>query len=144
MIDRIRIAIIDDHPLLRDGVAHTLGNDPGMHVVAVGSCADDAIRIAATLKPDVVLLDISMPGGGIEAARTIAARSPAVKTIMLTVSEREDDVLAAIDAGARGYILKGVTGPDLIGTVKVAPLSRMAFCSASAASRLVGVSALVP
>ncbi|MEQ1576224.1 MAG: response regulator transcription factor [Hyphomicrobium sp.] len=118
MVDRIRIAVVDDHPLLREGVAGTLKADSGMEVVAVGACGSDAVRIAAEHLPDVMLLDISMPGGGIEAARAIADSFPAIKTIMLTVSEREDDVTAAMEAGAHGYVLKGVTGADLIGTVR--------------------------
>ena len=89
-----------------------------MDVVAVGASASDAVRIVAEQTPHVVLLDISMPGGGIEAARAIAAANPDVKTIMLTVSEREDDVIAAMEAGARGYVLKGINGPDLVNTVR--------------------------
>ena len=117
MADRIRIAVVDDHPLLREGVASTLRADPSIDVVAVGGSGADAVRIAAEHLPDVMLLDISMPGGGIEAARALADSFPSIKTIMLTVSEREDDVTAAMEAGAHGYILKGVTGADLVGTV---------------------------
>ena len=116
--DRIRIAVIDDHPLLREGVASTLKADASLDVVAVGASGADAVRVAAEHLPDVMLLDISMPGGGIEAARAIAASFPTIKTIMLTVSEREEDVTAAMEAGAHGYVLKGVNGPDLIGTVR--------------------------
>lgn len=117
MLKRIRIAVVDDHPLLREGVASTLKADGNIDVVAIGGSSADAIRIAAEFVPDVMLLDISMPGGGIEAARAVAESFPSIKTIMLTVSEREDDVTAAMEAGAHGYILKGVTGPDLINTV---------------------------
>ncbi len=118
MGDRIRVAVVDDHPLLREGVASTLKSDSGLDVVAIGGSCADAIRIAGELLPDIMLLDVSMPGGGIEAARAIAGKFPSVKTIMLTVSEREDDVVAAMEAGAHGYVLKGVTGADLIGTVR--------------------------
>jgi DNA-binding NarL/FixJ family response regulator len=118
MADHIRIGVVDDHPLLREGVANTLGRSADMDVVAVGASASDAVRIVAEQMPHVVLLDISMPGGGIEAARAIAAANPDVKTIMLTVSEREDDVIAAMEAGARGYVLKGINGPDLVNTVR--------------------------
>ena len=93
MADRIRIAVVDDHPLLREGVASTLRADPSIDVVAVGGSGADAVRIAAEHLPDVMLLDISMPGGGIEAARALADSFPSIKTIMLTVSEREDDAL---------------------------------------------------
>lgn len=118
MVDRIRIAVVDDHPMLREGVAGTLKADAGLEVVAVGGSGADAVRIAAEYLPDVMLLDVSMPGGGIEAARAIADSFPAIKTIMLTVSEREEDVTAAMEAGAHGYVLKGVTGSDLIATVR--------------------------
>lgn len=118
MADRIRIAVVDDHPMLREGVAGTLRSDAGLEVVAVGGSGADAVRIAAEHLPDVMLLDVSMPGGGIEAARAIADSFPAIKTIMLTVSEREEDVTAAMEAGAHGYVLKGVTGSDLIATIR--------------------------
>lgn len=118
MPEVIRIAIIDDHPLLRDGVAGTLRAVQGMEIVALGSSAADAIRIAGEFHPDIALLDVSMPGGGIEAARSIAASHPDVRMLMLTVSEREEDIIAAMEAGARGYVLKGVTGPDLIDAVR--------------------------
>jgi two-component system, NarL family, nitrate/nitrite response regulator NarL len=116
--DRIRIAVIDDHPLLRDGVVGTLSRDPGLEVVGVGASASDAVTVAREFSPDVMLLDISMPGGGIEAARQISKSYPSVKSIMLTVSEREEDVSAAMEAGAHGYVLKGITGPDLIATIR--------------------------
>ena len=118
MSDRIRIAVVDDHPLLRDGVVATLGQAQDLEVVALGASGPDAIRIASDVRPDLILLDVSMPGDGLDAARAIAEASPAVKIIMLTVSEREDDVLAAMEAGAHGYVLKGVTGADLIATVR--------------------------
>lgn len=117
MSEPIRIGVVDDHPLLRDGVVNTL-KAAGMNVVGVGGGARDAIRLAGEHGPDVMLLDISMPGGGIEAARAIAQSHPKVMTIMLTVSEREDDVIAAMEAGARAYVLKGISGPDLLATIR--------------------------
>ncbi len=119
MSDRVRIAVVDDHPLLREGVAGTLSTHADFEVIATGASGEDAIRIAAEQRPDIMLIDVSMPGGGIEAARKIALVSPGVKTIMLTVSEREEDVMAAMEAGAKGYVLKGITGADLAGTVRV-------------------------
>lgn len=113
----IRIAVVDDHPLLRDGVVNTL-KAAGMDVVGVGGCAADAARLAAEHGPDVMLLDISMPGGGIETARALGRSHPGIMTIMLTVSEREDDVIAAMEAGARAYVLKGISGPDLLATIR--------------------------
>jgi two-component system, NarL family, nitrate/nitrite response regulator NarL len=117
MTAKIRIAVVDDHPLLREGVVGTL-RAAALDVVGVGASAADATRIAGEQAPDVMLLDISMPGGGVEAARAIAKAHPGVRTIMLTVSEREDDVMAAMEAGARAYILKGVGGPELLATIR--------------------------
>jgi two-component system, NarL family, nitrate/nitrite response regulator NarL len=117
MTEQIRIAVVDDHPLLRDGVVGTL-RAAGMDVVGVGACAADAMRLAGEQGPDIMLLDISMAGGGVDAARAIAQAHPRVKTMMLTVSEREDDVIAAMEAGARAYVLKGIGGPELLATIR--------------------------
>lgn len=118
MPDRVRIVLVDDHPLFREGVAMTLSGEPELDIVGQGVSAEDAVRLVKDLLPDIVLLDISMPGGGIEAARQIAVSCPVVKIVMLTVSEHDDDVLSALQAGARGYILKGVGGKELIGIVR--------------------------
>lgn len=118
MSERIRVAVVDDHPLFREGVAHTIRSSKVLEVVAEGACADDAVRIVKDELPDIVLLDVSMPGGGIEAARTIARVAPVVKTIMLTVSESEEHVAQALAAGAQGYVLKGTSGPELINTMR--------------------------
>jgi len=118
MADRIRIVLIDDHPLFRNGVANTLNADEAMEVVAEGASATDAYRLALEVLPDVMLLDISMPGGGINTAQTLATAFPVIKTIMLTVSEDDDDVVNSLQAGAQGYILKGIGGPELIEVVK--------------------------
>lgn len=116
MKDVIRVAVVDDHPLFREGVTHTLRSSDMMEVVAEGASSDDAVRIAGHHRPDVMLLDVSMPGGGIEAARRIAQTCPHVKTIMLTVSESEEHVSHALDAGAQGYVLKGTSGSELLAT----------------------------
>lgn len=118
MHNQIRVAIIDDHPLFRDGVVSTLSVAEDIQIVAVGASGADSLRITQEHLPDIMLLDISMPGGGIETARSIANAYTRIKIIMLTVSEREDDVLAALAAGASGYILKGITGGDLVKTVR--------------------------
>ena len=118
MSNQTKIVLVDDHPLFRDGVARTLESDPAFDVVGQGATADDAFRLVGEHLPEVVLLDISMPGGGIDAAGRISLGFPAVKIIMLTVSENDEDVIAALRAGARAYILKGVSGPDLMGIIK--------------------------
>lgn len=113
MSEPLQIAIIDDHPLFREGVVHTLGAQPDIEVVGEGESAADALRIVAERMPDILLLDVSMPGGGLNAVRQISAAFPVVKVVMLTVSETEDDVTAALRAGARAYVLKGVASREL-------------------------------
>lgn len=115
--NRMRVAIVDDHPLFRDGVVLTLGTDPAIELVGQGSTAEHAIQIAQDILPDVLLLDISLPGGGIEATREIGRLFPYIKVIMLTASENEEHVSSALEAGARGYILKGIGAAELIRTV---------------------------
>jgi two-component system, NarL family, nitrate/nitrite response regulator NarL len=117
MSDRLRVAIIDDHPLFREGVVHTLRSARVLDVVGEGGTAEDAVRIARQELPDIILLDVSMPGGGIEAARSIARVCPIVKTIVLTVSESEQDVAQALEAGVKGYVLKGTSGSELLKTM---------------------------
>jgi DNA-binding NarL/FixJ family response regulator len=112
--EKLQIAIIDDHPLFREGVAQTLARQPDIEVVAEGESAEDAIAIAGARLPDVMLLDVSMPGGGVNAARHIAAAYPVVKIVMLTVSQDEEDITAALRAGARAYVLKGVAARELV------------------------------
>jgi two-component system, NarL family, nitrate/nitrite response regulator NarL len=118
MSEKIRIAVIDDHPMLRAGVTHTLKAEPDFEVVGEGGSASDALRIARDELPDIMLLDVSLPGGGIEAAQAIASACPVVKVVMLTVLQNEESVSAALQAGARGYILKGISGPDFVRTVR--------------------------
>jgi two-component system, NarL family, nitrate/nitrite response regulator NarL len=118
MADVIRLIVADDHPLFRDGVINSLRAAPDLVVEGEASSAEEAVRLARELVPDVALLDITMPGGGIVAARDIAMACPATKIIMLTVSEDEDDLLAALKAGASGYVLKGVSARELTGIIR--------------------------
>jgi DNA-binding NarL/FixJ family response regulator len=118
MTEQLQIAIIDDHPLFRSGVADALRRHGGFDIVAEGGSADEAIAIAGLKLPDVILLDVSMPGGGLRAVREIARSFPVVNVVMLTVSEAEDDVTDALRAGARGYILKGVAARELISILR--------------------------
>jgi DNA-binding NarL/FixJ family response regulator len=113
-----RVAIVDDHPLVRAGIAYTLGMAADFEVVASGGCSDDAIQIAGAYAPDIMLLDINMPGSGLEAARAISESHKAIKVMFLTVSERQEDVITALEVGARGYLLKGISGPDLMRSLR--------------------------
>ena len=112
-MEKIRLVIIDDHPIFREGVVSILGSEPDLDVVGQGLTAEDALRLTRDLLPDVILLDVNMPGGGLYAAETIANSFPVVKIIMLTGSADEDDVLAALKAGAHAYVLKGVAAREL-------------------------------
>lgn len=113
MSETITVVVVDDHPMFRAGVVASLGIAPDIEVVAEGGSAADAVALSREHLPDITLLDINMPGGGIAAARDIAATSPAVRVVMLTVSEDDDDLLAAMRAGASGYVLKGTGASEL-------------------------------
>jgi len=109
----VRVAVVDDHPLFRAGVARSLGELGGFEIVGEGSNARDAERLAEVAKAHIMLLDISMPGGGLEAAARILAMHPDLKIVMLTVSEANADLTAALKAGVHGYVLKGVGSASL-------------------------------
>ncbi|CAD7028588.1 DNA-binding response regulator [Pseudorhizobium endolithicum] len=114
----IRIAVVDDHPLFREGVVRSLSECPGLDVVAEGGSADDAIHIAQKHAPDVLLMDISMPGNGLKAIEAVLERQSDAKVVMLTVSEASDDLARAIRLGAKGYVLKGIGAQELAEVVK--------------------------
>ncbi|MBP1806050.1 response regulator [Rubellimicrobium aerolatum] len=116
-MDLIRIVVADDHPLYRDGVTRTLAESGRFAVVGEAASAAEAEAAVSRERPDLVLLDISMPGGGIAALRRIMAGPQPPRCAMLTVSEEDDDVMQALKAGAAGYILKGVGARDLVGIV---------------------------
>ncbi len=116
-MDKFRIVIADDHPMVRSGVVRTLETKPEFVIVGEGESGDDAVRLTQEHLPDIALLDISMPGGGMKAARMIAATCPAVKIVFLTVSEDETTIAEALEVGARGYILKGIRGSDFVKTL---------------------------
>jgi two-component system nitrate/nitrite response regulator NarL len=119
MPDNIRIAIVDDHPFFIDGVERALRKVQEITLVAQGTSAADACRIAREHQPDIMFLDIAMPGGGIEAARMIADGETSIKIIMLTGSDDDEHVAAALAAGASGYLLKGANRTELIEAVRV-------------------------
>jgi len=114
MPNALRVAVIDDHPLFREGVISVLMGVDDIEVVGQGATAADALKIAQELVPDVMLLDLCLPGGGVNAAASIAHTCPSVGTIMLTASEDEQDVASALQAGVKGYILKGSGGHEIV------------------------------
>ena len=113
-IKPIRVVVVDDHPMFRGGVVQILSSCDKFDVVGQGGSAKEAIQLAKEFEPNLMLLDISMPGSGLEAAALIAKVCPDVQIIMLTASESEENVTAALESGAKGYILKGTSGPELI------------------------------
>jgi DNA-binding NarL/FixJ family response regulator len=114
-MERIRVLIADDHPLFRDGVRTLLRSVPDTEVVGEVANGEDAIAQAATLQPDVILMDLHMPGqNGIEATRAILHTSPHIGILVLTMFEEDDSVFAAMRAGARGYLLKGADQGEIL------------------------------
>jgi DNA-binding NarL/FixJ family response regulator len=139
MAHKISLAIVDDHPLFRAGVVQTLSAEPDIEVIGQGETAKDALRLACDFLPDIILLDIAMPGGGLNAARDIASACPVTKIVMLTVSEEEDDVMAALKSGARGYILKGVSARELVRILRLVYAGEVYVTPSLAASLLVAM-----
>jgi DNA-binding NarL/FixJ family response regulator len=109
----ISLALIDDHPLIREGVSRSLAETGRFTIVGEGASAGDAVSLARSLRPDIVLIDISMPGGGHEAVAGIRRELPDQKIVILTVSENNEDLTAALNAGVEGYVLKGVGAKSL-------------------------------
>ena len=110
----IKLLIADDHHLFREGLSRILDDSPSFQIVGTVSSGEDAMTATAELMPDVIMLDIHMPGmGGLEAAQHLHNRYPDLGIIMLTVSEDENDLFTAVRAGARGYMLKNSTAVEL-------------------------------
>lgn len=115
MTSGITVVLADDHPVVRDGLTALLGSVPGIEVVGTASNGREAVRAAVTLRPDVLVLDIQMPElDGVGAAREITKAAPGVAVLMLTMFDDDSSVLAAMRAGAKGYVLKGATQTEII------------------------------
>jgi DNA-binding NarL/FixJ family response regulator len=137
MQESIRVLIADDHPLFRDGMRGLLGSLPDMEVVGEASSGEQAIELARELQPDVILMDIQMPGiNGIEATREIVHVSPRIGVVVVTMFEDDDSVFAAMRAGARGYLLKDASGRE-VGHAVRAVASGEAIFGAGVAQRLI-------
>ena len=112
--DVVRVVVADDHTLFRKGVRSLLATEPGIEIVGEASDGESAVRAVGELAPDLVLMDLQMPGGGgLEATREIVARYPAAAVLVMTMFEDDDSVFAAMRAGARGYVLKDMDSDDL-------------------------------
>jgi DNA-binding NarL/FixJ family response regulator len=137
--EQLHVVIVDDHALFRDGLAAILAAEADIGVVGQGGTAQDAVRLARELLPDVILLDIDMPGGGLEAARTIAIECPVTKIVILTASEDDDHLIAALRSGARAYILKGVAARELVRILRAVAAGESYVPPALAASLLLEI-----
>lgn len=122
------LAIVDDHAIFRMGLKYALTLAKDVKLVAEGESADDAVRIAREDKPDVMLLDVRMPGeDGVAALRRILEANGSQRVIMLTTSDTEEDIFQAVKAGAMGYILKGAKPESLISAIRRVANDEMAF-----------------
>jgi len=116
---RIRILAVDDHPLLRAGLAASIGAESDMEVVAVAANGREAVELYRQHLPDVTLMDLKMPVmGGVEAIRAICAEFPAAKVIVLSTLEGDEDIYRALEAGAATYLLKETLAEDLVRVIR--------------------------
>ena len=118
-MEPIRVLIADDHPLFRDGMHGLLDSVPDTEVVGEAATGGEAVELAKTLRPDVILMDIKMPGlNGIEATREILDASPHIGILVVTMLEDDDSVFAAMRAGALGYLLKGADQGEVLRAIR--------------------------
>ena len=113
--EEIKVMVVDDHPLMRVGVASIINARPDMTVVAQTGTGEDAVSLFVQHKPDVTLMDLRLPGlGGVDAIYAIRARYPTAKFVVLTTYEGDEDIHRALEAGAKGYVIKGMPYQTLI------------------------------
>jgi len=112
-----RVVIVDDHAMFRTGVRSEIAG--AVDVVGEAADVDEAVRVIAAARPDVVLLDVHLPGGGgVEVMRRVGPRLPGTRFLALSVSDAAEDVIGTIRGGARGYVTKSITGPELVAAVE--------------------------
>jgi DNA-binding NarL/FixJ family response regulator len=117
----VRVLVVDDQRLMRDGIASLLSIQAGITLVGTAASGEEAVARALELAPDVVLMDVRMPGsGGVEATRQIRQQRPQCQVLMLTTFDDEEYILAALQVGATGYLLKDIPAPDLAQAVQAA------------------------
>jgi DNA-binding NarL/FixJ family response regulator len=136
-MELIRVLIADDHPHFRDGLRALLVSAPDLEVVGEAGDGEQAISLAVKLQPDVILMDLNMPGvGGIEATRRILRTSPHIAILVISMFEDDDSVFTALQAGARGYLLKGALKAEILRSIR-AVASGEAIFGPSIAKRLI-------
>jgi len=133
----MKIVIADDHPLFRSGVRNLLKTTDDLEVVGEASSGDEAVELAEALRPDVILMDIRMPGlNGIEATRMIKERFPSIEVLMLTMFQDDQSVFTAMRAGAKGYVLKDADETELLQSIRMVGSGGAVF-SSDIASRMI-------
>jgi DNA-binding NarL/FixJ family response regulator len=114
----VKILIVDDHAIFRAGLKAVLMSDPEFQIVGEGNDGSEALPLALALQPDVILMDVMMPFSGLKAVINVLNKLPQMKIIVLTISDKEADLSEAVKAGAKGYMLKGMSAEELISGVK--------------------------
>ena len=133
----IRVLVADDHPVVRGGVVGLLSEEPDIHVVAEAGDGDEAVSLAAQHTPDVVLMDLRMPGtDGVSATERIRSADPSIRVLVFTTYETDENILGAIEAGASGYLLKASPADELLAGIR-AVASGETVLGPSVAARLV-------
>jgi DNA-binding NarL/FixJ family response regulator len=136
--EKIRVLIADDHPLFRDGIHGLLDSVPETEVVGEAASGEEAIALAETLQPDVILMDIKMPGiNGLQAMREILHTSPHVRILIVSMLEDDDSVFTAMRAGARGYVPKGANQAEMLRAIRAVANGEAIF-GPGIAQRLIG------
>ena len=136
-MDVLRVLIADDHPLFRHGVAALLAASPEFELAGEATSGEEAMALAEQLQPDIILMDVRMPGiNGIDATRRILHTSPHIRILIVTMSEDNASVFAAMRAGARGYVLKEAQKDDMLRAIRAVGRGEAIF-SAPIASRLI-------
>lgn len=134
----IRVLVVDDHPLYREGLAGAIATMPGKEVVGEARDGAEAVRLALELTPDVVVMDLHMPAmNGVDATRAITTELPGVAVLVLTMLEGDDSVFAAVRAGAKGYLLKGADRAEIARSLEAVAHGEVVF-SSSIAQRVLG------
>jgi two-component system, NarL family, nitrate/nitrite response regulator NarL len=137
MSDPIRVLIIDDHRMFADALQLLLRGEEGIDLAATASTAEEALEISGSMQPDVVLMDIDLPGiDGIEATRIFRQRQPGVSVVIITAYQQPDVIAAAIDAGASGYVPKTHAADELVSVIRRAAVGEMVLPSRDIAAIL--------
>ena len=143
--ERLRVLVADDHLLFRDGLRALLASAPDTQLVGEASTGEEAVLLAQQLQPDVVLMDLQMPGlNGIEATRRIVQASPHIRVLVVTMFEDDTSVFAAMRAGARGYLLKGAKHAEMLRAIRAVGNGEAIFSPAIAARLIDFFAALRP